>query len=209
MKNTDCYKQRACPGNQRKKKEKKTTTKPWLSSISLCDWIGTMTISASRYTHCNYYPHPDRNPISDSSGAFRVEHNLTMCHHSSQAKLPEDALDFTQTTTISMQRKHRPGRGLPSHYQIKQFQKSPESRWYPSIAPLCGFHTTLNHSQTNNRTSKPWKKTQKPSSKHFCIVECPPPHPLSSQTLFVFKSSVTAAKAHTQLMRHVCSPNVP
>lgn len=62
-----------------------------------------MTISTRRCTHCNYYPHSDRNPISDSSEAFGVEHALTMCHLSSQAKLPEDALDFTQMTTISMQ----------------------------------------------------------------------------------------------------------
>lgn len=198
MKNTFCYKQRA----QGIKAKKKT----FLSSISLRDWIGTMTISTSRYTHCNYYPRPDRNPISDSSGAFRVEHGLTMCHHSSQAKLPEDALDFTQTTTISMRRKHRPGRGLPSHYQIKQFQQSLESRWYPSIAPLCGFRTTLNRSQTNTCTSKPWKK-----KKTFleALLHHRALPPTSSQTLFVFKSSVIAVKAHMQLMRHVCSPNVP
>lgn len=142
-----------------------------------------MTISASRYTHCNYYPGPDRNPISDSSGAFRVEHGLTMCHHSSQAKLPEDALDFTQTTTISMRRKHRPGRGLPSHYQIKQFQQSLESRWYPSIAPLCGFRTTLNRSQTNTCTSKPWKKKNLPRSTS--APSSPPPRHHPRHCLFL------------------------
>lgn len=42
-----------------------------------------------------YCLHSDKNPISDSSGAFRVAYALTMCHYFSQAKLPEDALDFT------------------------------------------------------------------------------------------------------------------
>lgn len=43
--------------------------------------------------------------MSNSSGAFGVEDSLTMCHHSSQARLPEDALDFKQMATTNMQAK--------------------------------------------------------------------------------------------------------
>lgn len=47
-------------------------------------------------TDCNYFPPTDRNPISDSVGSLRVELRLTTCHHFSQTKLPEDALDFAK-----------------------------------------------------------------------------------------------------------------
>lgn len=58
--------------------------------------------STRRYTQCKQYPHWHRDPISDCSRAFRVGCNLIMCHWSSQAQPPEDALDFTHVTTISV-----------------------------------------------------------------------------------------------------------
>lgn len=62
-----------------------------------------------------------------------------MCHYFSQAKLPEDALDFTQMTTISKERKHRSARFTLRHYQIKWFHQSRESHRSPHIAPWYGF----------------------------------------------------------------------
>lgn len=173
---------------------KKTNQKPQKhdSLIHFLSWLNWTydNFNQTQHTHCNCYPHSDRNPISDSSGAFRVEHGLTKCHYFSQAKLSEDALDFTQMTTISIERKHRPGRRLPSHYQIKQFQQSLESHWSLHIAPLCGFLPPVT-TQKQTLTLQTWKKKNLPWSGFV-----PSSPPKLSQTWFVCKSYIITANVH-------------
>lgn len=181
---------------------KKTNQKPQKhdSLIHFLSWLNWTydNFKQTQHTHCNCYPHSDRNPISDSSGAFRVEHGLTKCHYFSQAKLSEDALDFTQMTTISIERKHRPGRRLPSHYQIKQFQQSLESHWSLHIAPLCGFLPPVT-TQKQTLTLQTWKKKTSLEAVlyHQVPQNCPRPGLFVNLTLL-------QQMCTTQLMRHIC-----
>ena len=188
----------ACCGTQRGKKH---NHKPWLTHpFSYVIELELWQFQARHCTHCNYYPHSDRNPISDSSGAFGVEHGLTMCHHSSQAKLPEDALDFTQMTTISMQRENTaPAAACQAAIKLNNshnlWRAIGKLHCVVFVPPLTAPKQTL---ALQTWKSLPPRRSSAPSSP-----------PTSSETLFVFKSSVITANARTRLMRHVCSQNVP
>lgn len=181
------------------------TTKPRLTHpFSYVIDLELWQFQPRRYTHCNYDPHSDRNPISDSSGAFRGGARFDNVPSFLSGETPRRCLGFHTNDNNKHAGKHRPGCGLPSHYQIKQ---QSNNLWRAignlTLHHCVGFVPPSEAQKTNTRASN----LRKPSSKPH--QEKSTPLPTLSQTLFVSKSPVIMANGHTRLMRHVCSQDVP